>query len=256
MRTRQPYGQHFLVDDTVIERILDVFGVVPGERIIEIGPGRGALTEPLLRAGMFVDAIEIDPKMIRALETLAQRYPGLTIHHTDALQLDLADFATAERPARLIGNLPYQISTPLLLHLSAQITRIRQMTFMLQREVVARLDAAPGSKDWGRLGIALQCDWDIDYQFDVPAAAFAPPPRVVSSVLTLWRHPDRYQIIDRPGFVELVRLAFQQRRKTLRNALAGRIDQAGFERANIDPSRRAEQLSITEFVRLANLKGS
>jgi 16S rRNA (adenine1518-N6/adenine1519-N6)-dimethyltransferase len=253
MATRPPLGQHFLTDVTVIDRILTVFGTVPGERVIEIGPGRGALTKELLRAGMAVDAIEVDPRMIQALADLARRHDTLTIHHADALRLDLAAFTTAERPLRIIGNLPYQISTPLLLHLSAQLARIRQMTFMLQREVVSRIDAAPGSKDWGRLSIALQFDWDVTHHFDVPADAFSPPPRVVSSVLTLRPSPNRYQLTDRKHFEDLVRLAFQQRRKTLRNALAGSVDASGFARAEVDPSQRAEQLSIADFVRLANL---
>jgi 16S rRNA (adenine1518-N6/adenine1519-N6)-dimethyltransferase len=253
MPIKPPLGQHFLVDETVIDRILDAFGVVPGERVIEIGPGRGALTKALLSAGMEVDAIEVDPNMIRALQGLSRRYPGLTIHHADALNLDLAKFADPARPLRLIGNLPYQISTPLLLHFTTQLDRIRQMTFMLQREVVTRIDAQPGGKDFGRLSIALQLDCEVDHHFDVPPEAFAPPPRVVSSVLTLWPRPGRHAVRDRAVLEELVRTAFQQRRKTLRNSLAGHVDPATLELAGIDPGLRAERLSIEDFVRLANL---
>lgn len=253
MPVKPPLGQHFLIDTSVIDRILDAFGIVPGERVIEIGPGRGALTKALLRAGMEVDAIEVDPNMIRVLQDLSRHHPGLTIHQADALNLDLAKFTDPARPLRLIGNLPYQISTPLLLHLATQLDRIRQMTFMLQREVVARIDAQPGSKDFGRLSIALQLDCDVDQHFDVPPEAFAPPPRVMSSVLTMWPRSGRYVVTDRSVLEELVRVAFQQRRKTLRNALAGHVEPATLDLAGIDSGLRAERLSIEDFVRLANL---
>ncbi len=245
-------GQHFLIDDTVVDRIIDVFDPVPGETVIEIGPGHGALTRVLLARGADVEAIELDSELAAKLTRLSRQQEGLSVHHEDALQLDVSRF-TASGPVRIIGNLPYNISTPLLLHLSTQLRLIRQMTFMLQREVAERLLAATCSKAYGRLSVAIQLGCTIERHFEVEPAAFDPPPQVISSVITLNPRPVPIRLTDRKVFDDLVRAAFGQRRKMLRNALADTASPALLKQAGVDPDWRAENIAVDAYVRLANL---
>ncbi|MCP5145583.1 MAG: 16S rRNA (adenine(1518)-N(6)/adenine(1519)-N(6))-dimethyltransferase RsmA [Gammaproteobacteria bacterium] len=252
-RTRQPLGQHFLADRHYISAIVDVIAPRAGEHMIEIGPGRGAITLPLLEAGVNLTVIELDPELASAMAARPEARQGqLRVEHMNALKLDVAAFNFGA-PVRVVGNLPYGISTPLLFHLASQSDRIESMVFMLQREVVDRMCAAPDSHDYGRLSVALQVDFEMVNHFDVPPGAFAPPPRVYSAVVSMRPRPQPVPVSDRAVFDEMIRRAFGQRRKTLRNALGTFCDSDTLNAAGIDPQRRAETVSVAEYVRVANL---
>lgn len=248
---RKRFGQHFLRDRAVIEHILDVFAPGAGQIIVEIGPGRGALTIPLLERAGTLHAVELDRDLAARLPALATGHGALMLHQADALTFDFAALARGGR-LRVIGNLPYNISTPLLFHLIDQLDAVDEMVFMLQKEVVDRLAAAPGSKAYGRLSVMVQWRCEIERLFDVAAQAFAPPPKVDSSVVRL--RPRRNAPIDvgePQRFADIVQAAFGQRRKTLRNSLRQLIDVATMQRAGVDPGRRAEDLTLADFARLS-----
>lgn len=253
---RKRFGQNFLESESVIRRIVGAIAPERTDRIVEIGPGLGALTRPLLERVDRLDVIELDRDLAGTLTERLGRPAGLTIHEADALRFDFAELA-ADAPLRIVGNLPYNISTPLMFHLLEQADRshngIRDMHFMLQKEVVDRICAEPGTKAWGRLGVMTQVRAEATRLFNVPPGAFRPPPKVDSAIVRLVpRRLDADQRAALPGLETVVRAAFAQRRKTLRNTLKGRIDAAGFEAAGIDPARRAETLTIGEFRRLAD----
>ena len=249
-RPRKRFGQHFLRDPGVIAAIVDAIRPDPADTIVEIGPGAGAITEPLARRGGTMHLIELDRDLAADLR---QRYANddrVRLHEADALTFAFGDLGD---DLRVVGNLPYNISTPLLFHLLAQRASIRDMHFMLQKEVVDRMTAEPGSKAYGRLGIMLGCRFEIDALFDVDRLAFEPPPEVTSAVVRL--RPiaaGTYDIGDVDVMSTLVTAAFSQRRKTLRNALSKVVETAQLERIGIDPSLRAENVSIADWVRLAN----
>jgi 16S rRNA (adenine1518-N6/adenine1519-N6)-dimethyltransferase len=250
-RARKRLGQHFLHDRTVIARILQALAPRPGDQVLEIGPGLGALTGPLLEICSELDVVELDRDLAAALEQRPEARAGrLRVHLADALRFDLGSLGRGH--LRVVGNLPYNISTPLLFHLLAQADRIRDMLFMLQREVVDRLAAAPGTGDYGRLGVMVQYRCRVERLFTVGRGAFTPPPAVESAVvrLTPWTTPP-VAVADPALFAETVRRAFAQRRKQLRNALRGWVDAAGFARAGIDPSARAEDLSLAQLAALS-----
>lgn len=247
---RKRFGQHFLQDPAVIDRIIAGIDPKPGQILVEIGPGRGALTLPLLDRGGRLHAIELDRDLAARLPAIAAGRGELILHQADAVTFDYTALAGGRR-LRVVGNLPYNISTPLLFHLIDQIDAIEDMTFMLQKEVADRLAAAPRSKAYGRLSVMIQWRCNVELLFDVAPDAFVPPPKVYSSVLCLRPRPSPLAVGNAQRFHDIVQAAFGQRRKTLRNSLRLLLDEATFKRAGIDSRRRAEELSLEEFVQLA-----
>jgi 16S rRNA (adenine1518-N6/adenine1519-N6)-dimethyltransferase len=255
-RPRKRFGQHFLHDPAVIRRIIEAVHPTPGQRLVEIGPGEGALTMPLLEHGGRLTVIELDRDLAARLAARPEAQHQLTVLQGDALKLDLAGLAAPGERLRLVGNLPYNVSTPLLFRFIAQAGVIDDMHFMLQREVVERMAAPPGSKTYGRLSVMLAAACRIEALFDIGPGAFRPPPQVWSSFVRLepWRKPP-FTIADGARFAEVVRRAFGQRRKTLRNALAGLVDEDAIRAAGCDPGARAETLPAEAFARLAGAQG-
>ncbi len=250
-RPRKRFGQHFLTDRSVIARILDAIAPAPDDRIVEIGPGLGALTVALAARVPHLDVIELDRDLAARL---AAAWPParLTVHAGDCLAFD---FSALGCELRLIGNLPYNISTPLLFHVAAQAGVIRDATFMLQKEVVQRMAAIPGSAAYGRLSVGVQYRFEVAELFDVPPEAFYPIPAVVSAVVRMV--PRRMRAAcDEPALARIVAAAFGQRRKTLRNSLRGELPESALVELGIDPRSRAEDLSPDDFVRLANRAAS
>jgi len=248
-RPRKRFGQNFLVDRACIDRIVRAIDPQPADRMIEIGPGRGALTGPLLDRLDHLHVVEIDRDLAARI---ASTYPQdrLTLHTADALEFDFAALGTN---LRIVGNLPYNISSPLLFHLLEQARQIADIHVMLQREVVDRMVAAPGSAEYGRLTVMLGYRFSIERLFRVPPGAFQPVPKVESAFARL--RPIASPVpraADERLFARVVTLAFGQRRKTLRNALSPVADLARLAAAGIDPQARGETLSIAQFVDLAN----
>jgi len=245
---RKRFGQNFLIDRQVIADIVAALAPERGDCVVEIGPGLGALTDPLLRRLAHLHVIEIDRDIVARLKQRAS--PNLTIHEGDALEFDFAALGTG---LRIIGNLPYNISTPLLFHLANFADRVIDMHFMLQKEVVERMVAAPGTSDFGRLSVMLQYRFVIDSLLAVPPESFAPAPKVDSAVVRLMpRPPAELAARDESRFAALVSAAFAQRRKMLRNNLKGILGDAGFAELGIAPTARAEELSVADYIRLAN----
>ncbi|QDI04529.1 16S rRNA (adenine(1518)-N(6)/adenine(1519)-N(6))-dimethyltransferase RsmA [Xanthomonas cerealis pv. cerealis] len=250
---KKSLGQHFLSDRHYIDSIVRAVNLKPDELLVEIGPGQGAITFPLLRRHGRLTVIEFDRDLIAPLTAAAEGVGALTILNRDVLSVDFAELAGAGR-IRLVGNLPYNISSPILFHALDHAAAIADMHFMLQKEVVDRMAAGPGSKVYGRLSVMLQAYCEVTSLFVVPPGAFRPPPKVDSAVVRLVPHaPQDIGIADRRRFADVVRAAFGQRRKTLRNALGGVCDAAQFEAAGVRPDARAEQLEVADFVRLANV---
>ena len=246
---RRRFGQNFLVDPHYIARIVDAVAPQRGDNVIEIGPGLAALTRSLVERAGHVTAIEIDRDLAARL---AADFPAdrLTLVVADALRFD---FATLGDDLRVVGNLPYNISSPLLFHLAAHADRLRDLHVMLQREVVARMTALPDTPDYGRLSVMLQASFAVSRLFVVPAGAFRPAPKVESAVARLVPLRERKPaIVDEALFARIVAAAFGQRRKTLRNALAALCDATVLTAAGIDPAARGETLAVGDFVRLAN----
>jgi len=248
-RPRKRFGQNFLADPHYVARIVEAIDPQPGDNVVEIGPGLAALTGALIDRAGRIAAVEIDRDLAARLR---ERFTAdrLALHEADALAFD---FSTLGERLRIVGNLPYNISSPLLFHLGAYAASVRDIHVMLQREVVARMTAAPATPDYGRLTVTLQCRFAVTRLFIVPPGAFRPAPNVDSAVARLVPLRDqRPRIADEPLFARIVAAAFGQRRKTLRNALAGVTDEAHLRAAGIDPSARGETLSVDDFVRLAN----
>lgn len=255
-KARKRFGQNFLHDQTIIERIISAIQPKPDQTLIEIGPGQGALTLPLIHAATHIHAIEIDRDLIAALKATF-RHSQLTLHNADALHFDFTDFQAAQQNTlnaiRVVGNLPYNISTPLLFHLLTHKAVIQDMHFMLQKEVVDRMAATPGSKTYGRLSVMLQYHCDVEALFKVPPTAFNPQPAVDSAIVRLTPlSTPRVAVNNELQFAQLTTTVFKQRRKTLRNNLKGLLSEAQISALDIDPSLRPEQLSITQLALLAN----
>lgn len=251
-RARKRFAQHFLHDPGVIARIVEAIDPRPGQALVEIGPGRGALTLPLLKRAGRLEVIELDRDLIPELVARARGHGELIVHQADVLSFDFAALAGAGRRLRLCGNLPYNISTPLLFHVLDTAAQLVDLHFMLQKEVVARMAAAPGNGEYGRLTVMLAVHCRVERLFEVGPGAFHPPPRVDSAIVRLTPHPrPPFHIADPRRFAQVVAHAFQQRRKTLRNSLRGIVAAPGFEAAGVDAGRRAETLSPEEFARLA-----
>jgi len=256
IRARKRFGQHFLHDPGVIRRIVAAIDPQPADRLIEIGPGLGALTLPLLERAGRVEAIEIDRDVIPLLQQRCQGAGNLTVHLADALAVDMVALARGGPPLRLVGNLPYNISTPLLFHVLDAAQAIRDMHFMLQKEVVDRIVAAPGTPNYGRLTVMLAARCRAERLFRVGSGAFKPPPRVDSAVVRLIPLPEPpFPLPDPRRFAAVVAAAFSMRRKTLRNGLRELVDERAFAACGIDPSRRPETLSAAQFGALAAWPG-
>jgi len=250
-RARKRFGQNFLTDAGIIQRIIQSVAPRSDQLIVEIGPGQAALTLPLAASGAELHVLEIDRDLAASLERRLQPEANVKIHCGDALQMDLGA-VTEGRRFRLVGNLPYNISTPLLFHVLGWRDLIEDMHFMLQQEVVDRMAARPGGKARGRLSIMCQYHCAITPLFTVPPEAFHPAPSVQSAVVRLVPHPvPPVQIGDMEQFERLVARAFSMRRKTLRNSLRGLLDAAAIEAAGVDPGLRPETLTLEQFAALA-----
>ncbi|MEM6998868.1 MAG: 16S rRNA (adenine(1518)-N(6)/adenine(1519)-N(6))-dimethyltransferase RsmA [Pseudomonadota bacterium] len=250
-RARKRFGQNFLHDPAIIERIVDVINPQKDDYILEIGPGKGALTRLILERVCELNVIEIDRDLVKLLETSIGKDERLKIHQADALKIDLDQFGQNEW--RIVGNLPYNISTPLLFHLLNYKHYIKDMLFMLQKEVVDRICAKPGNKQYGRLSIMLQYYCDIESLFVIKSGAFIPSPKVDSAIvkLTPLTKP-RFELASEQSLELIVREAFSKRRKTIRNGLKKYVDESDFLKLGIAPEIRAENLAIADFVKLAN----
>lgn len=251
-RARKRFGQNFLHDANIIAKIVAAIAPRPADRLVEIGPGLGALTTPLLQRVEQLDVIELDRDLVPRLAELPDA-DKLVVHEADALKFDFGalrdDISTP--PLRVVGNLPYNISSPLIFHLLGFAEHIRDMHFMLQKEVVERLAAAPGSGDYGRLTVAVQAQCRVEHLFTVPPGCFSPAPKVDSAIVRLTPLDD--PLCPRalqPELENLLRQAFGQRRKTLRNNLKGTLSAEAIEACGIDPALRPERLSVEDFVRL------
>jgi 16S rRNA (adenine1518-N6/adenine1519-N6)-dimethyltransferase len=263
MRAKRSLGQNFLIGTHYPRRIVSSVSPQPGETIIEIGPGKGALTGLLLESGAILIAIELDRELIQVLQQRYDSYPNFRLIEADALEIDLGKLLEPATRARLVGNLPYNIATPILQRLIDQRQHISEMTLMLQREVVRRIVAVPGGKEYGYLSVLSQFYCEAEKLFDVPPGAFQPVPKVWSSVLRLRvRERAAAPVKDEILFLELIKVLFSQRRKTILNNLRAGKARIGLtasvkiadivERSAIDPQRRAETLALDEIARLAD----
>lgn len=249
-QARKRFGQNFLADPHYVKRIVDAIDPQPGDNLVEIGPGLAALTGDLIARAGRITAIEIDRDLAARLRTTFTE-AQLALHEADALEFDFASLGSG---LRVVGNLPYNISSPLLFHLAAHDAQLRDLHVMLQREVVARMTAGPGTADYGRLTVMLQARFQIIRLFIVPGGAFRPAPKVESALARLLPlHERKPAIVDQALFARVVAAAFAQRRKTLRNALSSLASVAALEAVGIDPSARGETLAVADFVRLANM---
>ncbi len=252
-RARKRFGQHFLHDRNIIQKLLRAINPQAHDALIEIGPGQGALTFPLLQRCHKLTAIELDKDLIPILQRKAPQYGELTLINRDILQTDIGALELTP-PYRIVGNLPYNISTPLMFHLLAQSSLIKDMHFMVQKEVAQRIIARSGDKHYGRLSIMMEYYCSSEYLFDVAPGCFSPPPKVDSAIIRLIPHrqpPLQVDDLDKLG--EVVKAAFSQRRKTIGNSLKKLLERSQIEALDIDPRQRAENLSLQDFARLANL---
>jgi 16S rRNA (adenine1518-N6/adenine1519-N6)-dimethyltransferase len=263
-KAKKKFGQNFLVDEQIIGNIISAICPEPEDNMVEIGPGLGALTRPLLKKLNHLHVVEIDRDIIARLERDypqdnppnplfkggASLKPKLSIHAGDALEFDIA---TLPAPLRIVGNLPYNISSPLLFHFAAYAERIRDMHFMLQNEVVERMVAEPSTPAYGRLSVMLQYRFQMEKLLDVPPESFRPAPKVDSAIVRMIPLPvSEIAVRNEKLFAAIIRTAFGQRRKTLRNTLRGYLDETGFEKLGINPQLRAENLAVIDFIKVAN----
>lgn len=252
-RARKRFGQNFLHDELVIERIVDAIDPQPQQNLIEIGPGLAALTEPVADRCDFLRVVEIDRDLADRLEGHPFLQHKLEVIRGDAMTIDFNQFGSADEPLRLFGNLPYNISTPLIFHLLHFLPIVDDMHFMLQKEVVDRLAAAPGSKTFGRISVSVQQACQVTPVVNVPAGAFNPPPKVESAVVRLTPYRDSpTPVKDREQLHALCLKAFNQRRKTIRNNLKGLIDEQQLEQLDINPGARPETLSVADYCRMSD----
>ncbi len=251
---RKRFGQNFLTDNNVINSIVGAISPDNDHVMVEIGPGLGALTEPVAQAIDNLTVVELDKDLVERLQQHPQLKDKLTIHQGDAMQFDFSQLAQAGKTMKVFGNLPYNISTPLMFHLFEFAHLIETMHFMLQKEVVLRLSASPGTKAYGRLTVMAQYYCQVVPVLEVPPGSFVPPPKVDSAVVRLIPFTEKpYPCADVEVLRSLVTQAFSMRRKTLRNNLKQQLKDADYEQLGIDPSRRPEQISVQEYVAMANL---
>lgn len=256
-RARKRFGQHFLHDARIVQRMVTAIAPQPGQRLVEIGPGLGALTGPLLERCHSIDVVELDRDVIPILQERCGSLGELRIHAMDALLFDLHTVTSEPQRVRIVGNLPYNISTPLMFHLLGDIELIDDMHFMVQKEVAERICAAPGSGEYGRLSVMVQYRCTADNLFHVGPGAFSPPPKVDSAVIRLRPlRPTPWPPHDSALLSKIVAGAFAQRRKTLRNSLKSIATADQIRAAGIDPGVRAEELAVAEFVALSSVIAS
>ena len=252
---KKRFGQNFLHDPAVIQRIVNAIQPQAEQHLVEIGPGQGAITTHLIDRCGRLDVIELDRDLISKLHTLSQA-EHFHIHKADALRFDFCSLAEKHEKLRLLGNLPYNISTPLLFHLLGQSGCILDLHFMLQKEVVERIVAAPGSKTYGRLSVAIQARCSCEMLFLIGPGAFNPAPKVESAIIRLTPDMDAMQAIRYPRLLDqILQQAFSQRRKIVLNSLKKSVDGPMLEAVGIDPTARAETISVSSYVKLANLAG-
>jgi len=252
-QARKRFGQNFLHDPGVIEQIIRAINPKPDDAIVEIGPGLGALTEEILAVNPRLQVVELDRDLIPVLRTKFFNYPEFRIHEADALKFDFSELMV-DRPLRIIGNLPYNISTPLIFHLLAQADVVQDMHFMLQKEVVQRMAAVPGDNNYGRLGIMTQYFCKVQPLFEVGSGAFRPAPKVDSAIVRLVPHRTLpHPAKDLATLQAVVRTAFNARRKTLRKALGGMVSVAQLQNLGINDGLRPENLGLTDYVSIADL---
>lgn len=253
-RARKRFGQNFLVDHGVIREIVRAIHPLPNDQLVEIGPGKGAITALLADSCNHLSVIELDRDLVPWLKVKFEKHPDFRLFQADALTFDFAQIATGDAPLRIVGNLPYNISTPLIFHLLSYSHQVADMHFMLQKEVVKRMAAQPGDSAYGRLGIMVQYYCAVENLFEVPPTAFNPAPKVDSAIVRL----TPYKTLPFPAdnikmFERLVNVAFQQRRKTLRNALKQMMPTEIIDSLPVDAGARAETLTLQTFVELSNL---
>ncbi len=251
-RARKRFGQHFLHDQNIIRKMIDAINPQVGDRLVEIGPGQGALTLPLLQRCKHLTAIELDHDLIPLLQLQADAMGDLNLINMDILKMDLTSLSLPS-PLRIVGNLPYNISTPLMFHLLKYRKLIKDMHFMVQKEVAERIAAQPDNKNYGRLSVMLQYHCRCDALFDVPPGCFSPPPKVDSAVIRLTPHAENpFEDVDTSILQQVLLSAFGQRRKTIANSLRKLIDKSTLLSLDLNPKLRAENLSVADFVAISN----
>ena len=256
-QARKRFGQNFLIDHHVIDKIIAAIAPKPEQNLIEIGPGQGAITESVLAKCPTLKAVELDRDLIPLLKEKFADYQDFQIHQGDALKIDFCQFYRPGRAMRIIGNLPYNISTPLIFHLLDFSQQIEDMHFMLQKEVVDRLGASPGDKNYGRLSVMVQYYSRVQPLFSVPPTAFRPIPKVESAIVRLLPYSQPpHRANDLKLLTKLVSASFQQRRKTMRNTLKYMLDATQLEQLDIDISLRPQNLGVADFVHLSNQIGA
>lgn len=255
-QARKRFGQNFLHDTHIIRKIVDAISAQPGQHVLEIGPGQGALTIPLINSGAKLDVVELDRDLAAWLENHFANCERFRLHRGDVLKFDPYTLTQQARSLRVIGNLPYNISTPCLFHLLESEALIDDMTFMLQKEVVQRLAASPADENYGRLSVMVQYFCEVHHLFDVPPGAFKPAPKVTSAIVRLRPHRQLAHKADDTALLrDLVRTAFSQRRKTLRNCIKPLISEFDAAQLPVDLNLRPENLSVADYVKLSNVIG-
>lgn len=255
-KARKRFGQNFLIDHGIIREIVRAVHPQKEDVIVEIGPGKGAITELLADACDHLSVIELDRDLVPWLKVKFEKHPNFQLFQADALQFDFAQLITADHPLRIVGNLPYNISTPLIFHLLTYANKVRDMHFMLQKEVVKRMAAQPGESAYGRLGIMVQYYCAVEDLFDVPPTSFDPAPKVDSAIVRLSPYAQLPYVANNIKTLEtLVNVAFQQRRKTLRNSLKQLLSAEQMESLPVDLGLRPEEISLPEYVAISNLLG-
>ncbi|WP_102797511.1 16S rRNA (adenine(1518)-N(6)/adenine(1519)-N(6))-dimethyltransferase RsmA [Bowmanella denitrificans] len=250
---RKRFGQNFLHDQYIISQIVDAIAPMPGQNLVEIGPGLGALTEPVCEQVDKLTVVELDRDLAARLRTHPFIASKLNIVESDALKFDFSQLVEQDRPLRIFGNLPYNISTPLMFHLFSFADQVQDMHFMLQKEVVKRLAAGPGGKDYGRLSVMAQYHCQVIPVLEVPPGAFKPAPKVDSAVVRLIPHKQKpIEVQSLQNLNQVCAMAFNQRRKTIRNSLRTLIDDNTFEELGLKPELRAENLSLADFAALSD----
>lgn len=256
-KARKRFGQNFLIDHGIIREIVRAVHPRKDDVIVEIGPGKGAITQLLADACDNLNVIELDRDLVPWLKVKFEKHPNFQLFQADALQFDFAQLIRHDRPLRIVGNLPYNISTPLIFHLLSYATRVQDMHFMLQKEVVKRMAAQPGESAYGRLGIMVQYYCAVEDLFDVPPTSFDPAPKVDSAIVRLIPHQHLPHVANNVKTLEtLVNVAFQQRRKTLRNSLKQLLTAEQLESLPVNLGLRPEEISLPEYVAMSNLLGS
>lgn len=253
-KARKRFGQNFLIDHGIIRDIVRAVHPQKQDNIVEIGPGKGAITQLLADSCDNLTVIELDRDLVPWLKIKFEKHPNFQLFQADALQFDFAQLVKEGQPLRIVGNLPYNISTPLIFHLLSYSNRVQDMHFMLQKEVVKRMAAQPGESAYGRLGIMVQYYCAVEDLFDVPPTSFDPAPKVDSAIVRLVPYKELpYKATNIKTLENLVNVAFQQRRKTLRNALKQLLDADVLEQLPINLSARAEEISLADYVATSNL---